>query len=157
MLFRRQHVGSIGVVQALGAWSKMQQLLRWAAMVAVIFGVALMHSLPLAHPAGGHTPTAAHTSSLEHSHAAPAADTPRTDPALAGTLCQGDCRTHPVLHMCVAIVTIAAALVVATWLLAYSSADDRRGQGRSAWLRSHASRAPPWTTPTLAQLSVLRV
>lgn len=28
---------------------------------------------------------------------------------------------------------------------------------RASWLRRRAERAPPWTTPTLSQLSVLRV
>ncbi len=131
-------------------------MLRGAAVVALLFGVLLMHSLPLAHPAAGHPPVAVHAGSLEHSHGAPEADGPHSASALAGTRCQGDCSSHGALHMCMAIVSIAAALVIATSLLA-SASDDRGVEGRSAWLRSHASRAPPWTTPTLAELSVLRV
>ncbi|ELB90950.1 putative membrane protein [Rhodococcus wratislaviensis IFP 2016] len=147
-------------VKALGATPTMQHLLRVAAVVAVLFGVLLMHSSPLLDHTGGHATESAHDSGAHgHSHEAAAAPMALGDlpVALAGTGCEGtDCGDHTGLHLCMAVMTIAAALVLARWY-ATAAAGEAAVHGLRAQLRIHAGRAPPWTTPTLAQLSVLRV
>ncbi|WP_016881517.1 MULTISPECIES: DUF6153 family protein [unclassified Rhodococcus (in: high G+C Gram-positive bacteria)] len=147
-------------VKPLGATPTMQQLLRVAAVVAVLFGVLLMHSSPLLDHTGGHATESAHDSGGHgHSHDAAAEPMALDDlpVALAGTGCEGgDCNDHSGLHLCMAVVTIAAALVLARWY-ATAAAGEAAVHGLRAPLPIQAGRAPPWTTPTLAQLSVLRV
>ncbi|WKN60401.1 DUF6153 family protein (plasmid) [Rhodococcus opacus] len=146
-------------VKALGT-PTMQHLLRVAAVVAVLFGVLLMHSSPLLDHSGGHPTSSGHDSGAHtHSHDAAAAPMALDDfpVALAGTGCEGkDCGDHTGLHLCMAVMTIAAALVLARW---YATATTGEAALHSLRLPLHiqAGRAPPWTTPTLAQLSVLRV
>lgn len=146
-------------VKMLGTPPTMQQLLRVAAAVAVLFGVLLMHSSPLLDDTCGHPSPSAHDSGAH----APSHDT-AAEPmalgvpsALAGTGCEvGDCGDHSGLHLCMAVVTIAAALVIARWYATATSGEIAVHSLRAP-LRIQAGRAPPWTTPTLAQLSVLRV
>ncbi|MFV9454932.1 DUF6153 family protein [Rhodococcus sp. NM-2] len=144
-------------VKPLGATPTMQQLLRVAAVVAVLFGVLLMHSSPLLDHTGGHATESAHDSGGHgHSHAT-TAEPVALPAALAGTGCEGgDCTDHSGLHLCMAVVTIAAALVLARWY-ATAAAGELTVHALRAPLPIQAGRAPPWTTPTLAQLSVLRV
>ena len=147
-------------VKPLGAPPTMQQLLRVAAVVAVLFGVLLMHSSPLLDHTGGHATESVHDSG-GHGHSPEAATEPvalsALPAALAGTGCEGgDCADHSGLHLCMAVVTIAAALVLARWY-ATAAAGELTVHGLRAPLPIQAGRAPPWTTPTLAQLSVLRV
>ncbi|EID81375.1 putative membrane protein [Rhodococcus opacus RKJ300 = JCM 13270] len=140
----------------------MQHLLRVAAVVAVLFGVLLMHSSPLLDHTGGHPTSSGHDSGVHaHSHDAAAAPMPMPledfPVALAGTGCEGgDCTDHSGLHLCMAVMTIAAALVLARWY-ATATTGETAVHSLRALLRHRAGRAPPWTTPTLAQLSVLRV
>ncbi|MDX5961946.1 DUF6153 family protein [Rhodococcus opacus] len=149
-------------VKPLGATPTMQQLLRVAAVIAVLFGVLLMHSSPLLDHTGGHATESAHDSGAHapsHSHEAAAEPVAlgALPAALAGTGCEGGvCTDHSGLHLCMAVVTIAAALVLARW---YATATTGEAAVHSLRLSLHiqAGRAPPWTTPTLAQLSVLRV
>ncbi|MBC2644849.1 MULTISPECIES: DUF6153 family protein [unclassified Rhodococcus (in: high G+C Gram-positive bacteria)] len=146
-------------VKALGT-PTMQHLLRAAAVVAVLFGVLLMHSSPLLDHSGGHATESAHDSG-GHGHSHDAAAAPMTlgdlPAALAGTGCEGkDCSDHSGLHLCMAVVTIAAALVLARWYATATTSEAAVHSSRPP-LRHRAGRAPPWTTPTLAQLSVLRV
>ncbi|PBC35442.1 hypothetical protein CJ179_48540 [Rhodococcus sp. ACS1] len=146
-------------VKALGATPTMQHLLRVAAVVAVLVGVLLMHSSPLLDHTGGHATESAHDSG-GHGHSHEAAEPMALGDlpvALAGTGCEGtDCDDHTGLHLCMAVVTIAAALVIARWY-ATAAAGEAAVHGLRAPLPIRAGRAPPWTTPTLAQLSVLRV
>ncbi|MFD7011340.1 DUF6153 family protein [Rhodococcus jostii] len=148
-------------MKPLGATPTMQQLLRVGAILAVLFGVLLMHSSPLLDHTGGHATASAHDAGGHgHSHEAaaePVALMPALPAALAGTGCEGgDCADHSGLHLCMAVVTIAAALVLARWY-ATAAAGELTVHSRRAPLLIQAGRAPPWTTPTLAQLSVLRV
>ncbi|QHE74246.1 DUF6153 family protein [Rhodococcus sp. WAY2] len=149
-------------VKPLGATPTMQQLLRVAAVIAVLFGVLLMHSSLLLDHTGGHATESAHDSGAHapsHSHEAAAEPVALAalPAALAGTGCEGgDCTDHSGLHLCMAVVTIAAALVIARWY-ATAAAGELTVHGLRALLPIRAGRAPPWTTPTLAELSVLRV
>ncbi|QTJ70614.1 hypothetical protein HYG77_34550 (plasmid) [Rhodococcus sp. ZPP] len=147
-------------VKALGTTPTPQHLLRLAAVVAVLFGVLLMHSSPLLDHSGMH-PTASghHSGAPAHAHDGAAVPVALGDipVALAGTGCEGtDCSDHTGLHLCMSVMTIAAALVLARWY-ATATTGQTAVPGLRALLRHRAGRAPPWTTPTLAQLSVLRV
>ncbi len=152
-------VSTIMTVKALGT-PTMQQLLRVAAVVAVLFGVLLMHSSPLLDHSAAHPTSSGHDSGA-HAHSHDAATAPMTlgdlPVVLAGTGCEGkDCSDHTGLHLCMAVMTIAAALVLARWY-ATATTGEAAVHSLRALLRHRAGRAPPWTTPTLAQLSVLRV
>jgi hypothetical protein len=156
-------VGTIRDVTAPGTTAG-QQLLRVAAVMAVIFGVLLMHSAPLPghgaqHPTVAEHPTPAAPDISAHAHAQPHGPVAvRGDVAavLAGSGCDPDCTSHAGLHLCMAVVAIAAALVLARWST-LAAATAQTMPRRWAMLRRRAGRAPPWTIPTLAQLSVLRV
>ncbi|MEU2004614.1 DUF6153 family protein [Rhodococcus sp. NPDC019627] len=148
------------VVKVLGTTPTVQQLLRVTAVVAVLFGVLLMHSSPLLDHSAAH-PTSSESASAGHVHAHDAAAVPVAlgdiPVVLAGTGCEGtDCSDHTGLHLCMSVMTIAAALVLARWYATATTGDTAVPRLR-ALLRHRAGRAPPWTTPTLAQLSVLRV
>ncbi|MFH5227562.1 DUF6153 family protein [Antrihabitans spumae] len=138
---------------------KARHLLRAAAVMAVLFGVLFMHSLPLAHPARAHVASAAHVpDGHAHSHDASAAIAPTAGvPSLQSGQCTGDCSSHSGMqHLCLAVLTIAAALIVVK-SMSPTSTTDHHHHCMASWFRIHSGRAPPWTTPTLAQLSVLRV
>ena len=146
------------------AVSVMRHLLRAFAVVAVLFGVMLMHSLPAAHPAahpgGAHTGSAAHAVDIHaQSHEVSGTVLVRdagVSPADA-VPCGGDCGAHAGMqHLCVAVLTVVAALIV-VWSWSVSPITERHLEALASWFRRHPGRAPPWTTPTLAQLSVLRV
>ncbi|AWK76761.1 hypothetical protein CBI38_35605 (plasmid) [Rhodococcus oxybenzonivorans] len=149
-------------VKALGT-PTMQHLLRVAAVVAVLFSVLLMHSSPLLDhsgtpptASGHHSGAPAHAPAHAHDGAAALMDL-GAPVVLAGTGCEGtSCSAHTGLHLCMSVMTIAAALVLARWY-ATATTGQTAVPGLRALLRHCAGRAPPWTTPTLAQLSVLRV
>lgn len=132
-----------------------QQLLRLLAVGAVLVGIVLMHSSPILPASQSAHATASSTASQGYPDIGAAAD---GLPAVIGSGCaDGDeCGHHTGLHLCMAVVVIAALLVLSRWHLGRVSGDPARAP-RLAWLRRRAGRPPPWTTPTLAQLSVLRV
>ncbi|AII11187.1 membrane protein (plasmid) [Rhodococcus opacus] len=139
----------------------MQQMLRLAAVGAVLFGILLMHSSPILPSAGDRTGTSAHatgTPAPSHDGSTGPAAVADTMITMVGAGCEsgGDCAHHSGLHLCMAVVAIAAMLVLSRWHVG-TVVNDPEIRPRVAWLRRRAGRAPPWTTPTLAQLSVWRV
>lgn len=96
------------------------------------------------------TATVAHTGSPVVEQAAPAGDSHHAETRAYGE--------HAMIHGCLFLVTAAAAAVVALALVA------RLGVTGFAtmlpcvyWLTGKRNRAPPWLTPSLAELSILRV
>jgi hypothetical protein len=63
---------------------------------------------------------------------------------------------HATMHECLAVLA-AAVLAVALMLLALGTNVTPPTRHRLRAGRTSLGRAPPWTTPTLAELSVLRV
>jgi Family of unknown function (DUF6153) len=63
---------------------------------------------------------------------------------------------HATMHECLAVLA-AAVLAVALMLLALGTDVTPPTRRRLRAARSTLGRAPPWTTPTLTGLSVLRV
>lgn len=64
---------------------------------------------------------------------------------------------HSVIHPCVFILSVIALAIA--FVLLYSSGDDTvdsRLPTSPHW-RLHRERPPPWTAPTLAELSMLRI
>lgn len=141
---------------------------RWLLVGAMVFALLGMHSLvsPMGFgPAG-----------------APAAMSPAgmTSPGMtAGDMTAGDARTvgsatassvlmaaanhapaeghgHSLAHLCLAMLG-AAMLALALGVLGGSPRGVASGVARSVHLRVSRLRAPPWVTPSLAELSVLRV
>lgn len=160
------HTGIIDVVTVVSTNPRLQQILQLVAVAAVMVGIVLMHSAPLVSPAadsvGHHRVTT--SDQQAHAHESPTAFSGGGLPALdtmstasAGAGCDdNDCNHHQGLHLCMAVVVVAALLTISRWnLTALGVARELRP--RMPWLRHRGGRAPPWTTPTLAQLSVLRV
>ncbi|MBJ8340842.1 hypothetical protein JGU71_18315 [Antrihabitans sp. YC3-6] len=146
-------------VKACGAAVKARHLLRVAAVLAVLFGVLFMHSLPLSHPIRAKVASAEPVADGHaHSHDVSAAIASTGGvPSLQSGLCTGDCSCHSGMqHLCLAVLTIAAALIVVK-SMSPTSTSDHHHHSVASWFRTHSGRAPPWTVPTLAQLSVLRV
>jgi len=141
---------------------------RWLLVGAMVFALLGMHSLvsPMGFgPAG-----------------APVAMSPAgmTSPWMtAGGMTAGDARTvgsaaassvlmaaanhapaeghgHSLAHLCLAMLG-AAMLALALGVLGGSPRGVASGVARSVHLRVSRLRAPPWVTPSLAELSVLRV
>jgi Family of unknown function (DUF6153) len=139
---------------------------RACAALVVVFGVLLLHSLPMTHPPGGHgsgaqlhapasvgeTPGTPATTGTHHGPAAPVPDA-----AVTATMSSAiDGTPHLAMAMCIAMVTIVAALLINLYLAPHS---DQKSGGRSRAASSgrHLSRAPPWAGPTLEKLSILRI
>jgi hypothetical protein len=123
-------------------------LLMAGAAFAVMAGVLLMHSVPMVHSPGGHMTSTG--SMTEHS-----------TPAVSGISqivekCAANCSGHAGMAMCMAVITIASALIFVRRLLKHHTAGPSRRWGVGP-LGRHASRAPPWVTPTLEKLSILRI
>ncbi|HEY9316050.1 DUF6153 family protein [Williamsia sp.] len=136
--------------------------LMLCAAFAVLFGVLLMHSVPMVHPPAGHMVTGANAAyappvphAAEHVSAISSTGHPQSA-ASQLTGCTTDCSGHAGMAMCMAVITIASALLVVRRLLANRSG-DHAGQPGSAQISRHASRAPPWATPSLEKLSILRI
>lgn len=62
---------------------------------------------------------------------------------------------HGAMHECLAVLTAVLLLVVL--VLAVAAATPERATVGGAGVRWQWGRAPPWTVPSLAKLSVLRV
>lgn len=148
---------------------RLASVLMVCAALAVFASVLLMHSVPMTHPPGGHGASGVPIGAP--SHLAPSSehagsggsDVATTIPAVvAGSLhmavenCTTDCSAHAGMAMCMAVITIAAALIVLRRLVR-----DRPGANAMhslvPWIGRHASRAPPWAGPSLEKLSVLRI
>ncbi len=131
-----------------------------SAALVVVFGVLLLHSLPMTHPPGRHgagpgldAPTVA-----EHSHASLTAMSHPAVPATAvATMSSATDHTSGMaMGMCMAMVTVVAALLLVRHLAPDSDQNDA-ARSRPTVVRRHQSRAPPWAGPTLEKLSILRI
>ena len=101
------------------------------------------------------TATATATSAVHGDHAVMEKAAPASDSRHAEMRACGE---HAMIHGCLFLVTAVAAAVVALALVA------RLGVTGFAtmlpcvsWLTGKRNRAPPWLTPSLAELSILRV
>jgi Family of unknown function (DUF6153) len=124
---------------------------RLLGVLALLAGIVAMHAGVFAI-----TPSGEHHVMAEATHAMPAEDHGST---AAGTDCgAAGCGTwHDGMHACVFILTtVAVALML---VLLYRIAGDRPGGGVSTprGRRPKRERAPPWTVPSLAELSILRI
>lgn len=137
---------------------------RWVLVGAVVFAVLGMHTLlgpgPAPAHAGAHPAAAAgHTAPLDTMGSA----APDAAAHCPGSGCPGHDAPSPVggahtlAHLCVAIlagittVLLMLVLLLATRPSTWAARSHRAKAGRAWW------RAPPWTAPSLTQLSVLRV
>jgi hypothetical protein len=139
------------------------------AVLTVLLGVLLMHSVPMVHPPGDHSVAGAHTSSALHPatfpghHAHSAGAEIDGNAVLVGARvvfemgCSDGCSTHSGMTLCMAMVTAAAALMMLRRLLLANRPGADLAHALARWTGRHASRAPPWATPSLEKLSVLRI
>lgn len=66
--------------------------------------------------------------------------------------------SHAAVHLCLAVLAaVALAVAVAVAVKVAQSRADNAVAPLMAVVRAEWGRAPPWTTPSLTQLSVLRV
>ena len=133
------------------------------AAFGVLLGVLLMHSVPMVHPPSGHSaagPTAVSALHPDVGHHAETNELAAAVMAGSGVVlemgCSDGCSPHVGMAMCMAVITIATALIVVRRLL-----DLRENESCSAaWalvMGGYASRAPPWAAPSVEKLSVLRI
>ncbi|ORM37546.1 hypothetical protein BFL43_03910 [Williamsia sp. 1135] len=131
------------------------------AAFTVLLGVLLMHSVPMVHPPG-HGASGATAASAVRSDGGHHADVDELTAAVAagsGAVlemgCSDGCSPHVGMAMCMAVVSVVAALLMVQRLLTYQPAAG--AQSHMLWMGRHSSRAPPWATPSLEKLSVLRI
>lgn len=155
----------VGVRRAPSGGRRLAAAPMVCAAFTVLLGVLLMHSVPMVHPPTGHTMASASTTTVFHPEggAGHHADVDELTAAVATGSdvvlemgCGDDCSPHIGMAMCMAVISVVAALLVTRQLLALRPADD--GTRNHTHCRGkHSSRAPPWTTPSLEKLSVLRI
>lgn len=118
-------------------------------VLALIAGVLLMHALP-SMPAGStHSMTTAAMTTHPVPESTSAQVAVNTDLAAAA-----DTVAHVMNHPCLAVLTAALAVLLLVGVVVAGRGDReprRPGAGMSV------GRDPPWTAPTLAGLSILRV
>lgn len=126
----------------------------------MVLSVLGMHSLLGAPPAAEAHPDpvgAVQAAAVEvHPGAAPAGA--ETEPGACSGSCggHGGPGLHSLAHLCLAVLVGVVGLLVARLLVRTHPGIARRPARRPS--NAHADRrVPPWTQPTLAQLSVLRV
>ena len=132
------------------------------AAFAVLVGVLLMHSVPMVHPPAGHgvagVSTATVTHPASHDHTA-LADLTALGMHGAGVVmdmgCGDGCSPHTGMAMCMAVVSVVATLLMTRRLVAHLPTVG--GAHQMTWTGRYTSRAPPWATPSLEKLSVLRI
>lgn len=135
----------MGSVAAQRASRRASGLVRWLGVLALLAGIAAMHAgvfSVASHEMGGGPAMA--TMVAHHDGAAPNSD---EQPAPA----------H-VSHSCEAFTLAATAFVIGLVLLGWitrAADDDRPSLPRTH--REHRERPPPWTVPSLSQLSILRI
>lgn len=158
--------------------SRLSGYVRALGVLAVLLGVAVMHSAVfgaghamaespapvhavMPHgtatvgvlPAGEHTTT---TDTVRAVASVPRAGAPTAAEVALDPECAG-CTAHGGMHTCVFIL-VALALALGLMVIARLGADRARGAGRVA--RSHLrrrTRPPPWTVLSLADLAILRI
>lgn len=123
-------------------------------IAAVLLGMILMHSTPVATPTTTAVAATVHQSTVPPERSGNA----NLTSSAAGECAGGDHCDHGIgLHLCMAVMAMMGLLTFVRRYLALPTADTGSTRPRASWLRHRLGRAPPWTTPTLAQLSVLRV
>lgn len=134
---------------------------RWALGLLVVLSVLGMHSLLGAPPAAEAHPDpvgAVQAVAVEvHPGAAPSAGA-ETEPGACSGRCggHGGPDLHSLAHLCLAVLVGVVGLLVAR-LLVRAHPGPARSPARRLSNAHPDRRVPPWTQPTLAQLSVLRV
>ena len=123
-----------------------------ASAFAALLAVLLMHSVPMVH-APAHGVAGAHAAVTTH-HQEHAGHTTMAPPAMQAD--NTHWTTHAAMALCMALITVASVLLIVRRLLGHQGADAAPrlhvpGNGR------YASRAPPWATPSLEKLSILRI
>jgi hypothetical protein len=136
-------------------------LARTSAAIVVVLGVLLLHSLPMTHPPGGHVAgpglDSATIADQRHDGAATTMSHHVAPAKAVVTLSSATVHTSDMaMGMCMAIVTIVAALLLIRHLAPHSDQDDAAWSHLTAMGR-HRSRAPPWAGPSLEKLSILRI
>lgn len=118
--------------------------------------VGLMAGPQMGHGAQPQAVAAAGTAAPT-GHAAPVS-MPHVQPGHAQQKVRADgSGDHAVMHACVFILAVGVAvlgLVVVAWIGFAGFVDSMTSTYRVVWRRN---RAPPWTMPSLAKLSILRV
>lgn len=120
-------------------------------VLALIAGVLLMHALPPMPAGSTHSMTTAAATITTHPvpESTSAQVAVNTDLAAAA-----DTVAHVMNHPCLAVLTAALAVLLLVGVVVAGRGDReprRPGAGMSV------GRDPPWTAPTLAGLSILRV
>ena len=135
-------------------------LLGAVGVLAVLFGVLLMHSAPMSFASatgiGEHSMTSTVSAPpvvSEHSVALSATAMESGSAAHCGNGC-GD--HSSVMHLCLAIVGAVAALAVLRAIVV-GVAGSLVHAARMSAVRHRTGHPPPWTIFTLSELSVLRI
>jgi len=135
-------------------------LLGAVGVLAVLFGVLLMHSAPMSFASatgiGEHSMTSTVSAPpvvSEHSVALSATAMESGSAAHCGNGC-GD--HSSVMHLCLAIVGAVAALAVLRAIVV-GFAGSLVHAARLSAVRHRTGHPPPWTIFTLSELSVLRI
>ncbi|MFE3190232.1 DUF6153 family protein [Nocardia sp. NPDC059240] len=140
-------------------------VLRWLGVLALLLGIAAMHvGVFSAATAGAHdmSTVAAHDLRTATTSDATELASQTVDHSLRGLLSASAMGSHPspihMQHACevftLATAAFALGLVLLGWFTRVSDADRLPGPGSR---RTHPERAPPWTVPSLSQLSILRI
>ncbi|WP_216898525.1 DUF6153 family protein [Nocardia alni] len=148
---------------------------RAAGLLVLLAGVAIMHILVVApshHMSGDAaaqtisvqtrmmdhiTPTGDHVMSSRDTATSANAMAGQPMPARTGLGCDGcGCGMHGGMHACVFILTLLA-LTLGLVLLGRIGADPYAGARTARHRLSRRTRPPPWTMPSLAELSILRI
>jgi hypothetical protein len=151
------HVNTTGSVRGVAA--------RWALAVALVVGVLGMHALmgPPVLAASGDAASAGMTTSTGTAREVPGGTTDAGRPALRGdgsspTNEHSPAGGHSMLTTCLAVLSsLAAAVLLVSALARRPARVDRPAGARSVGHLSCLGRPPPWTVPSLHQLSLLRV
>lgn len=160
---------AVGTGVALRGGARRRGWLCAAVMVGaaftVVMGVLLMHSVPMVHPPSGHSAAGVSTVSAavhpggsdDHADVAELTAAVAAGPRVVLEMGCGDgCSPHVEMALCMAVVSVVAALVMVRRLLPSAPAADGAGSHALSMGR-HSSRAPPWAAPSLEKLSVLRI
>ena len=139
--------------------------MRWALAVALVLGVLGMHALMGPPAAAGHAGSAVAQDSTSmlgaHGSAGGAADAGMNAAHSGGAAPMGGhspAGGHSMLTMCLAVLGALATVVVLVAALTRRPAPPARPAGaRVVGALSWWGRPPPWTVPSLHQLSLLRV
>jgi hypothetical protein len=153
-----------GVVTTIGPMRSLAA--RWVLAVVVVLGVLGMHALmgpPAAAGAAGPA-DGSMSMSVPGSHGVGSGSADVVQPATAdgGSTPTGGhspAGGHSMLTMCLAVIGSLAVLVllVAAAMARRPARDDPAADVRPFVVRFSLGRPPPWTVPSLHQLSLLRV